>query len=202
MYKKFSLNSNSKILVVGLGNPGSEYANTRHNIGFMAADAICSRYNFDSYKKKFDGEIALGQIGSEKVLVLKPQTYMNLSGNSVVKAALFYKILPENIIVIHDDMDLKIGQLKAKNGGGSGGHNGLKSIDSHISPNYNRIRVGVGHPQNKGQDVINYVLGSFSKEEKNILQDTLDIFNDAVEVLIKNDISACSNFLGMAQKNK
>ena len=189
-------------LVVGLGNPGSEYANTRHNIGFMAADAICSRYNFDSYKKKFDGEIALGQIGSEKVLVLKPQTYMNLSGNSVVKAALFYKILPENIIVIHDDMDLKIGQLKAKNGGGSGGHNGLKSIDSHISPNYNRIRVGVGHPQNKGQDVINYVLGSFSKEEKNILQDTLDIVNDAVEVLIKNDISACSNFLGMAQKNK
>ena len=189
-------------LVVGLGNPGSEYANTRHNIGFMAADAICSRYNFDSYKKKFDGEIALGQIGSEKVLVLKPQTYMNLSGNSVVKAALFYKILPENIIVIHDDMDLKIGQLKAKNGGGSGGHNGLKSIDSHISPNYNRIRVGVGHPQNKGQDVINYVLGSFSKEEKNILQNTLDIVNDAVEVLIKNDISACSNFLGMAQKNK
>ena len=189
-------------LVVGLGNPGSEYANTRHNVGFMAADAICSRYNFDSYKKKFDGEIALGQIGSEKVLVLKPQTYMNLSGNSVVKAALFYKILPENIIVIHDDMDLKIGQLKAKNGGGSGGHNGLKSIDSHISPNYNRIRVGVGHPQNKGQDVINYVLGSFSKEEKNILQNTLDIVNDAVEVLIKNDISACSNFLGMAQKNK
>ena len=107
-------------LVVGLGNPGSEYANTRHNIGFMAADAICSRYNFDSYKKKFDGEVALGQIGSEKVIVLKPHTYMNLSGNSVVKAALFYKILPANIVVIHDDMDLKIGQLKAKNGGSSG----------------------------------------------------------------------------------
>ncbi|MBE6451827.1 MAG: aminoacyl-tRNA hydrolase [Alphaproteobacteria bacterium] len=189
-------------LVVGLGNPGSEYANTRHNVGFMAADAICSRYNFESFKKKFDGEAALGQIAGEKVLLLKPHTYMNLSGNAVVKAALFYKILPENIIVIHDDMDLKIGQLKAKLGGGSGGHNGLKSIDAHISPNYNRIRIGVGHPQNKGADVVNYVLGSFSKEEKQVLENNLEIVTEAVEVLIKNDVAACSNFLGMATKNK
>ncbi|MBQ2810786.1 MAG: aminoacyl-tRNA hydrolase [Alphaproteobacteria bacterium] len=189
-------------LVVGLGNPGSEYANTRHNVGFMAADAICSRYNFESFKKKFDGEAALGQIAGEKVLLLKPHTYMNLSGNAVVKAALFYKILPENIIVIHDDMDLKIGQLKAKLGGGSGGHNGLKSIDAHISPNYNRIRIGVGHPQNKGADVVNYVLGSFSKEEKQVLENNLEIVTEAVEVLIKNEVAACSNFLGMATKNK
>lgn len=189
-------------LVVGLGNPGSEYANTRHNVGFMAADVICSRYNFEVFKKKFDGEVAMGQIANEKVMVLKPHTYMNLSGNSVVKAALFYKILPENIIVIHDDMDLKIGQLKAKKGGGSGGHNGLKSIDSHVGPEYNRIRIGVGHPINKGKDVINYVLGAFSKEEKNILEDSMDIITESVEVLIKKDIAACSNFLGMATKNK
>lgn len=189
-------------LVVGLGNPGSEYANTRHNVGFMAADAICSRYKFDSYKKKFDGEVAMGQIANEKVIVLKPHTYMNLSGNAVVKAALFYKILPENIIVIHDDMDLKSGQLKAKRGGGAGGHNGLKSIDAHITPNYNRIRIGVGHPANKGNDVINYVLGSFSKEEKKLLEASLDTVTEAVEVLIRNDIAACSNFLGMSVKNK
>ena len=189
-------------LGVGLGSPGSEYANTRHNVGFMAADAICSRYKFDAYKKKFDGEVAMGQIANEKVIVLKPHTYMNLSGNAVVKAALFYKILPENIVVIHDDMDLKSGQLKAKRGGGAGGHNGLKSIDAHITPNYNRIRIGVGHPVNKGNDVINYVLGSFSKEEKNILEASLDTVTEAVEVLIRNDVAACSNFLGMSVKNK
>ena len=189
-------------LVVGLGNPGSEYANTRHNIGFMAADAICSRYKFESFKKKFDGEVAMGQIANEKVIVLKPHTYMNLSGNSVVKAALFYKILPENVIVIHDDMDLKTGQFKAKKGGGSGGHNGLKSIDAHISANYNRIRIGVGHPVNKGNDVINHVLGAFSKEEKNILENSFDVVTEAVEVLIRNGVAACSNFLGMATKNK
>lgn len=189
-------------LVVGLGNPGSQYANTRHNIGFMAADAICSRYNFESFKKKFDGEAALGQIGSEKVLVLKPHTFMNLSGNSVVKAALFYKILPENVIVIHDDMDLKVGQIKAKKGGGSGGHNGLKSIDSHITANYNRIRIGVGHPQEKGSQVIDYVLGSFSKADKEILENNFDIVEQAIEVLIKNGIDSCSNYLGMSTANK
>lgn len=189
-------------LVVGLGNPGSQYANTRHNIGFMAADAICSRYNFESFKKKFDGEIAAGQIGNEKVLVLKPHTFMNLSGNSVVKAAQFYKILPENIVVIHDDMDLKVGQIKAKRGGGSGGHNGLKSIDSHITPNYNRIRIGVGHPQEKGPEVIDYVLGTFSKTDKDILENNFEIVEQAIEVLIKKGIEGCSNYLGMSVANK
>ena len=104
------------------------------------------------------------------------------------------------IVVIHDDMDLKIGQLKAKKGGGSGGHNGLKSIDAHITPNYNRIRIGVGHPLEKGREVINYVLGAFSKEEKNILEDNFKIVEEAVEVLIRNDVAACSNFLGMSVK--
>ena len=154
------------------------------------------------FLRKFDGEVAMGQIANEKVIVLKPHTYMNLSGNSVVKAALFYKILPENVIVIHDDMDLKTGQFKAKKGGGSGGHNGLKSIDAHISANYNRIRIGVGHPANKGNDVINHVLGAFSKEEKNILENSFDVVTEAVEVLIRNGVAACSNFLGMATKNK
>ncbi len=189
-------------LVVGLGNPGTEYQNTRHNVGFMAADVICSRYKFGAFKSKFDGLIAEGQIASEKVYLLKPQTFMNLSGNSVVKAALFYKILPENVIVIHDDIDLALGQLKAKMGGGAGGHNGLKSIDSNITPNYNRIRIGVGRPQNKGPEVIDYVLGHFSKQDKEILDKAFDVVSEAVEVLIQNGIDSCSNFLGMSQAHK
>ena len=189
-------------LIVGLGNPGKEYENTRHNVGFMTVDALAGEYGFAPFKSKFDGVIAEGKIEGEKVYILKPHTYMNLSGNSVVKTANFYKILPQNIIVIHDDMDLKVGQLKAKRGGGSGGHNGIKSIDAHITPDYNRIRIGVGHPSNNGRDVINYVLGSFSKEEKNILENNMNIVTEAVEVLIRNDVAACSNFLGMATKNK
>ncbi len=127
---------------------------------------------------------------------------MNLSGNSVVKAALFYKILPENIIVIHDDIDLNLGQIKAKIGGGSGGHNGLKSIDAHISSNYNRIRIGVGRPLHKGPEVIDYVLGHFSKTDQVLLNQSLSTTAQAVEVLILNGIDSCSNFLGMSQANK
>ena len=129
-------------LIVGLGNPGAEYDKTRHNAGFMAADALHACYRFAPYKSKFDGLIAEGQINGEKVFLLKPQTYMNLSGNSVVKAANFYKILPQNIVVIHDDLDLPAGKIKAKTGGGAGGHNGLKSIDAAITPDYHRIRLG------------------------------------------------------------
>ena len=184
-------------LVVGLGNPGSEYQNTRHNVGFMAADLISDRYKFSPFKAKFDGLIAEGQIGSEKVLLLKPQTFMNESGRSVVKAAFFYKILPENVIVIHDDMDLSLGQLKAKIGGGSGGHNGLKSIDANISNAYNRVRVGVGHPNHNTSDVIDYVLGHFSKGDKQKIDEALSLAAQAVEVLILNGIEAASNFLGM-----
>lgn len=189
-------------LVVGLGNPGAEYANTRHNIGFMATDEIFSRYNFSAFKSKFDALVAEGQIAGEKVLLLKPQTYMNLSGNAVVKAALFYKILPENVIVIHDDIDLALGQLKAKRGGGAGGHNGLKSIDSHITPDYNRIRIGVGHPAGHGAEVADYVLGQFSKADKQIIEQELALIPEALETLIKNGVASCSNFLGMAAKNK
>ena len=128
-------------LVVGLGNPGEEYSKTRHNIGFMAADEIHSRYNFTPFKSKFEGLIAEGTIDNNKVLLLKPQTFMNLSGNSVSKVAKFYKIPVQNIVVIHDDKDLALGKLKAKNGGSAGGHNGLKNIDSHLTNQYNRIRI-------------------------------------------------------------
>lgn len=186
-------------LIVGLGNPGKEYENTRHNAGFMAVDAIAEEYSFAAFKSKFDGEIAEGKIGGEKVFILKPHTYMNLSGNAVVKAASFYKILPENIVVVHDDMDLPVGKLKAKIGGGAGGHNGLKSIDAAITPNYNRIRIGVGHAKDKGNDVVNYVLSGFGKEDKKVLDCAIELVVKTIEILIKKGVSEYSNQIGMAQ---
>ena len=185
-------------LVVGLGNPGAEYANTRHNVGFMAADEIHRRYNFSAFRAKFDGLIAEGNIEGEKVYLLKPQTFMNLSGNSVVKAASFYKILPQNVVVIHDDMDLPIDKMKAKIGGGAGGHNGLKSIDACITPNYNRIRLGIGHPNIKAEEVVvNHVLSSFSKADKAILEQNIDIVADLLPILLKKGVAEFSNQLGM-----
>jgi PTH1 family peptidyl-tRNA hydrolase len=185
-------------LVVGLGNPGAEYAATRHNVGFMAADEIHRRYNFSPFKAKFDGLIAEGAIEGEKVYLLKPQTFMNLSGNSVVKAAHFYKILPQNIVVIHDDMDLPTDKIKAKIGGGAGGHNGIKSIDAAISPNYNRIRIGVGHPANKDENsVVNHVLSGFSKADKENVERNIEIVVDLLPVLLKKGVAEFSNQLGM-----
>lgn len=184
-------------LIVGLGNPGAEYAGTRHNIGFMAADALHDKYGFGPFKSKFDGLIAEGKIAGEKIFLLKPETYMNLSGNSVVKAANFYKILPENIIVIHDDMDLPCGKIKVKNGGGAGGHNGLKSIDAAITPNYNRIRIGVGHPAGSGEAVVNHVLSRFSKTDCELVGENINFVADSIDILIKEGIAAYSNKIGM-----
>lgn len=190
-------------LVVGLGNPGAEYAATRHNVGFMAADELHRRYNFSPFRSKFNGLIAEGQIEGEKVYLLKPQTYMNLSGNSVVQAANFYKILPENIVVIHDDMDLPTDKIKAKIGGGSGGHNGIKSIDSQITPNYNRIRIGVGHPVSKNEEnVVNHVLSGFSKADKENIENDIDIVADLIGVMIKKGVAEFSNQLGMRLAKK
>ena len=185
-------------LVAGLGNPGAEYANTRHNVGFMAADEIHRRYNFSAFRSKFSGLIAEGNIDGEKVYLLKPQTYMNLSGNSVVQAANFYKILPQDIVVIHDDMDLPTDKMKAKIGGGSGGHNGIKSIDSCITPNYNRIRIGVGHPIGKNEEsVVNHVLSGFSKADKENVESNIDLAVDLLPILLEKGIAEFSNQLGM-----
>ncbi len=184
-------------LIVGLGNPGKEYESTRHNAGFMTIDALADEYGFGAFKSKFDGVISEGKIDDEKVYLLKPQTYMNLSGNSVVKAANFYKILPQNVVVIHDDMDLPIGKLRAKLGGSAGGHNGLKSIDAAISPNYNRIRIGVGHAKDKGADVVNYVLSGFGKEDKKLLDETIQTVVKTIGILIKKGVAEYSNQLGM-----
>ena len=187
-------------LVVGLGNPGAEYANTRHNIGFMATDEIFSRCNVSAFKSKFDALVAEGQIAGEKVLLVKPLTYMNLSGNCVGELVNFYKLSPQNVIVIHDDMDLPVGKIEAKGGGGAGGHNGLKSIDAAVSPNYNRIRIGVGHPIGDAETVVHHVLSGFGKEDKKILDEETALIVKTIGILLKKGIGDYSGQLGMLQK--
>ena len=170
-------------LVVGLGNPGSDYANTRHNIGFMAADALAEKYDCGAWKKKFKGLIAASS--DPALLLLKPQTFMNLSGESVAEALRFHKLVPKDVIVLHDDLDLLPGQVKIKQGGGSGGHNGLKSIDAHIGPDYWRVRLGIGHPGEKGDIVTQYVLGPFSKADQKWVAPLLETVADEFDVMLK-----------------
>jgi PTH1 family peptidyl-tRNA hydrolase len=159
-------------LFVGLGNPGQKYRNNRHNIGFMAVDEICHRHNFSGWSKKFHGEISDGTLDGEKVLLLKPATFMNLSGQAVQAAATFYKIPPADIVVFHDELDIAPGKVRTKIGGGAGGHNGLRSIDEHLGPEYWRVRMGIGHPGDK--DLVSpYVLNDFFKEEQDGLQKIL-----------------------------
>ncbi|MGH7029218.1 MAG: aminoacyl-tRNA hydrolase [Stellaceae bacterium] len=151
-------------LVVGLGNPGARYAGNRHNIGFMAADAVARRYGFSAFRNRFKGELAEGAIGGERRLLLKPQTFMNGSGEAVLAAMSFYKIMPTDIVVIHDEIDLRPGKLRVKRGGGAAGHNGLRSIDALIGPDFWRVRIGVGHPGVK-ELVLPYVLQNFPADE-------------------------------------
>ena len=151
-------------LVVGLGNPGGRYARNRHNIGFMAVDAIARRHRATGFRNRFKGELAEVLIGGERALLLKPQTFMNASGESVSDAARFFKLLLSDIIVIHDEIDLRPGKLRVKRGGGSAGHNGLRSIDALLGPDYWRVRIGVGHPGIK-ELVQPYVLQNFPGEE-------------------------------------
>jgi len=158
-------------IVVGLGNPGKKYDNTRHNVGFMAIDEIAKDYKFPEFSKKFSGLTSKGKIGNEDVILLKPQTYINLSGQSVSEIVNFYKLSESDVIVIHDDIDLEFAKVRVKVGGGSGGHNGIKSIDSHIGVNYKRIRIGIGRSEEI--PVENYVLKSFSKEEMSVLVNDL-----------------------------
>lgn len=185
-------------LIVGLGNPGAEYAGQRHNIGFMAVDEIHRRHGFSSWRKKFSGELSDGMLGGEKVILLKPVTYMNVSGQSVGEAARFYKIEPKNIIVIHDELDLPPGKPRLKTGGGSGGHNGLKSLDQHIGANYQRLRLGIGHPGDRDL-VSRYVLHDFSKADQQWLTPLLEKIADEAPLLTGRDTSKFINRLHLAK---
>ncbi len=173
-------------LLVGLGNPGDKYRHNRHNIGFMAVDAIASRYAIGPFKNKFQGLIAEGQIGSVKVLLLKPQTWMNNSGDSILAAAQFYKLGPEDVTVFYDEIDLVPGKVRVKRGGGNGGHNGLRSIDPQIGTGYRRVRLGVGHPGHKDA-VMPHVLGDFSKADREWLDPLLEALAENVGMLLAGD---------------
>ena len=176
-------------LLVGLGNPGSRYAMTRHNVGFMAVDAIAQRYRFAPFRAKFQGTFAEGTVGEARLLALKPETYMNASGDSVGAAARFYKIAPGEIAVFHDDLDLADGKLRVKRGGGAGGHNGLRSLDETLGPDYWRVRIGVGHPGMKSL-VEAYVLQNFTAEDRVWLEPLLGAIAEAAPVLVADDPQA------------
>ena len=173
-------------LLVGLGNPGGRYARNRHNVGFMAVDAIARAHGFAPWRAKFQGEISEGRLGTEKALLFKPGTYMNLSGDAVRAAAAFYKVTPADIVVFHDELDLAPGRIRVKTGGGTAGHNGLRSIQAHIGPGFVRVRIGIGHPGHK--DLVSpYVLRDFAKADEEALTDLLAGIADGAPALAAGD---------------
>ncbi|MBO6537887.1 MAG: aminoacyl-tRNA hydrolase [Rhizobiaceae bacterium] len=186
-------------LIAGLGNPGQKYQNHRHNVGFMAADAIVRRHSFSPWSKKFQGLVAEGNLGGEKVLILKPQTFMNNSGQAVGEAMRFFKIAPADLIVIYDELDLAPAKVRVKTGGGAGGHNGIKSIDAHCGKDYRRVRVGIGHPGAK-ERVHGHVLGDFAKSDEVWLDPLLDALADAAPMLVAGDDSGFMNKVSLAVK--
>lgn len=176
-------------LIVGLGNPGKEYENTRHNVGFMVLDHYL---NNDNWKNKFEGFFQIVDYGNEKILFLKPLTYMNNSGISVVQASKYYDIEPNDIFVIQDDMDIEFGKHKLKKNSSAGGHNGIKSIISALNTDaFVRLKIGISHDKNK--DTINYVLGKFSKEEMNTLNENYKLYNEIIESFIHEGIEKTMN---------
>ena len=185
-------------LIVGLGNPGEKYAGNRHNIGFMAVDEIARGYTFGPWKKRFQGLAAEGQIGTEKCILLKPATYMNESGRAVGEAMRFYKIAPADVIVIHDELDLKAGTVRVKVGGGNAGHNGLKSLSAYIGNDYKRVRLGIGHPGDKAL-VVHYVLQDFAKADREWLVPFLDGIARGMDRLVEGGDAA---FLSEAARGR
>ena len=180
------------MILVGLGNPGANYALNRHNVGFMVMDVLQDHLEFGSFKQKGDCLITHGQVDSIPVTLLKPMTYMNFSGAPVQKYTRFYKILPDDIIVVHDDLDISLGHIKLKQGGRSGGHNGLKSLDAHIGQDYWRLRIGIGHPGHKDA-VHDYVLKNFPSAEQDQIVQLLQKIAGEVPLLLQKNMALFSN---------
>lgn len=179
------------LLIVGLGNPGIEYINTRHNIGFSTIDLLSSKYNIEISREKFKGMYGEGFINNTKVILLKPTTFMNLSGESIREIADFYKLDSNEILVIYDDISLPVGRLRIRTKGSAGGHNGIKSIIANLGTDvFPRIKIGVGQP--KG-DLVNHVLGKFSKEDNEVLDKVLETVSAAVETIISKDATEAMN---------
>ena len=170
----------------GLGNPGPTYAMNRHNIGFMVCDAIAEIHGFGPVQKKFSGWVQEGRIGGEKIILLKPATFMNKSGQAVGEAMRFYKLDIEALTVFHDELDLAPFKVKVRRGGGLAGHNGLRSINQHLGPDFRRVRIGIGHPGHKDR-VTGHVLGNYAKSEMDKLAEMLGAMGGEAEWLAKND---------------
>ncbi|MDE2164926.1 MAG: aminoacyl-tRNA hydrolase [Alphaproteobacteria bacterium] len=186
-------------LIVGLGNPGARYERTRHNVGFVAADAIHRRHGLGPWRAKFQGLLAEGALGGARVSLLKPQTFMNASGESVAEAARFYKIALAETVVIHDDIDLDPGKLRVKQGGGAAGHNGLRSIDALLGEDYWRVRIGIGHPGIK-ELVEPYVLQNFSVEDRDWLPPLIDAIAEAFPILVADGAAAFTTKIALILK--
>jgi PTH1 family peptidyl-tRNA hydrolase len=178
-------------IIAGLGNPGRDYEHTRHNVGFRVIDHMASKLNINVNKIKFKGLFGEGYIGSEKVILLKPQTYMNLSGESILDAVQFFKINVENVIVVYDDMNIPLGRMRIRPSGSDGGHNGMKSIIYLLeSNNFPRLRVGIG--AHRG-NMVGHVIGRFSEDERKIVEDVIDTACDALEEMVKKDVQGAMN---------
>ena len=192
------------LLLVGLGNPGLKYENNRHNVGYMVVDDIVQQYSFGTYRAKFRGQVADGVIRGQRILVLKPETFMNESGRSVQKAMRFYKIAPRNVIVAHDELDLAFGKLRFRTGGGLAGHNGLLSIQNYIGADFSRIRIGIGHPGEK-ELVNSHVLGDFSPAERQHVRSILGGISKSIESLVDGNgntfMNQLARTLGPLQKD-
>ena len=187
------------LIWVGLGNPGAKYAGNRHNIGFMALDRIADDHGFSPWKRSFQGLISEGRLGSERVLLLKPETFMNLSGQAVGEALRFHKLTPAEVTVFHDELDLAPGRIKVKLGGGHAGHNGLRSIHAHIGEAYHRIRLGIGHPGHKDQ-VASYVLHDFAKADQEWLDDLVRGISDGAKDLAAGESARFLNAVNLRLK--
>jgi PTH1 family peptidyl-tRNA hydrolase len=174
------------LLLVGLGNPGPKYARTRHNVGFMALDEIVRRQNLGAWRSRFQSEVAEGLVGTEKVLAMKPQTYMNNSGQAIGAAARFYKLTPDRVVVFYDELDLAPGKVRVRTGGGAAGHNGIKSTIQHLGADFVRVRIGIGHPGDKNQ-VTNWVLSDFSKTEAQDIAAVCAAIGEEVPRLVSGD---------------
>jgi PTH1 family peptidyl-tRNA hydrolase len=188
-------------LMVGLGNPGPRYASNRHNIGFMALDSLVRRHHLGTWRKRFKGVAAEGPLAGERVIALKPETFMNDSGLAVAEAANFYKIDVGHIVVFHDEIDLAPAKVRVKTGGGVAGHNGLRSITAHVGNDYVRVRIGVGHPGVK-ELVYPYVLGDFAVAERPWVEALCDILADNAEMLVKGQDSTFQNKVHLAMQSK
>ncbi|MBZ0218422.1 MAG: aminoacyl-tRNA hydrolase [Fimbriimonadaceae bacterium] len=185
------------MIFVGLGNPGPRYERNRHNIGFMAIDAIHQRQGFEPWRDRFQAQVSEGRLGNKKCLLMKPMTFMNESGRSVQAAVQFYKLQPDQIYVFHDELDLPPGKLRTKSGGGAAGNNGLRSIIAHIGPHFGRIRIGIGHPGNKNA-VQHYVLHDFAKADDDWIEPMKQAIAEHIALLAKGEESTFMNKIHLA----